>query len=255
MLKLQGALSYSHLINVSPRIFQAIIWDEHLTGPIGLIAEYSFLRELEVVKMYPLKPGRLHPIAVKNIIFITRPEVHLMDCIADNLHSEEGQGQSRKEYQMFVVPRKSAVCIQRLKDKGVYGTLTSIDELPFDFYPLESDVISMEADNIFKELYVENDSSSLYGIARGLMTLQSLYGIFPNVLGKGRYARQVLDLMIRMRRDIGVDADPPIAPQFDTLLILDRTVDLTTPVVTQLTYEGLIDEFYGIKHSKLVFDI
>jgi vacuolar protein sorting-associated protein 33A len=62
-------------------------------------------------------------------------------------------------------------------------------------------------------------------------------------------------LMVRMRRDIGVDADPPIAPQFDTLLILDRTIDLTTPVVTQLTYEGLIDEFYGIKHSKLILDI
>ena len=82
------------------------------------------------------------------------------------------------------------------------------------------------------------------------MTIQSLYGIFPNVIGKGRYARQVFELMNRMRREIGVDSDPPISPQFDTLLILDRTVDLTTPVVTQLTYEGLIDEFYGIKHSE-----
>jgi len=81
------------------------------------------------------------------------------------------------------------------------------------------------------------------------MTIQSLYGIFPNVIGKGRYARHVFELMSRMRRDIGVDCDPPISPQFDTLLILDRTVDLTTPVVTQLTYEGLIDEFYGIKHN------
>ena len=82
------------------------------------------------------------------------------------------------------------------------------------------------------------------------MTIQSLYGIIPNVLGKGRYARSVLDMMARMRRDIGVDADPPMTPQFDTLIIIDRTVDLTTPVVTQLTYEGLIDEFYGISHSE-----
>ena len=90
----------------------------------------------------------------------------------------------------------------------------------------------------------------MYQIARGLMTLQSLYGIFPNIIGKGRYSRQVFDLMNRMRRDIGVDSELPIPPQFDTLLILDRTVDLATPMVTQLTYEGLIDEFYGIKHSK-----
>ncbi len=86
--------------------------------------------------------------------------------------------------------------------------------------------------------------------------MQSLYGVFPNVLGKGRYARQVFELMARMRRDADDDADvgggggvAGPQPVFDTLLLLDRTVDLTTPVVTQLTYEGLVDEFFTIKHS------
>ncbi|EFX66534.1 hypothetical protein DAPPUDRAFT_116308 [Daphnia pulex] len=68
------------------------------------------------------------------------------------------------------------------KDKGVYGTLTSIDELPVDFFPLDSDVISMELDNVFKDLYVDNEISSLHQIAHGLTSLQSLYGIFPNVV-------------------------------------------------------------------------
>ena len=35
-------------------------------------------------------------------------------------------------------------------------------------------------------------------------------------------------------------------PAIDTLILLDRTVDLVTPLSTQLTYEGLIDEIYGI---------
>lgn len=102
-----------------------------------------------------------------------------------------------------------------------------------------------------QELYVENDTSALYQVARGLMSVQSLYGIFPNVIGKGRYAKTVFDLMTRMRRDIGPELESAVPPQFDSLIIIDRTVDLTTPVVTQLTYEGLIDEFYGIKQSKL----
>jgi hypothetical protein len=37
----------------------------------------------------------------------------------------------------------------------VYGTLTSIDELPVDFFPLDSDVISMELDNVFKVFIYE----------------------------------------------------------------------------------------------------
>lgn len=32
---------------------------------------------------------------------------------------------------------------------------------------------------------------------------------------------------------------------FDRLIILDRRIDLVTPFLTQLTYEGLIDETCG----------
>jgi len=41
-----------------------------------------------------------------------------------------------------------------------------------------------------------------------------------------------------------------VAPQIDAIILLDRSVDLLTPLSTQLTYEGLIDEIYGIKHSE-----
>ena len=42
-----------------------------------------------------------------------------------------------------------------------------------------------------------------------------------------------------------------IAPsQIDQLILLDRSVDLLTPLATQLTYEGLIDEIFGIHNSK-----
>ncbi len=36
--------------------------------------------------------------------------------------------------------------------------------------------------------------------------------------------------------------------EIDSLIILDRSVDMVTPMLTQLTYEGLIDEFIGIEH-------
>ena len=38
--------------------------------------------------------------------------------------------------------------------------------------------------------------------------------------------------------------------RFDSLIVLDRRVDMITPMLTQLTYEGLIDEFFGIKNCK-----
>ena len=62
----------------------------------------------------------------------------------------------------------------------------------------------------------------------------------------------VADLLERMRRDTfsNLSSVKELSPQIDALVLLDRAVDLLTPLSTQLTYEGLIDEIYGIKHSK-----
>ena len=61
--------------------------------------------------------------------------------------------------------------------------------------------------------------------------------------------QHVVDMMLRMRRELD-GQEPQITPQIDNLFIIDRTVDLLTPMLTQLTYEGLIDEMYGINNSK-----
>ncbi len=37
--------------------------------------------------------------------------------------------------------------------------------------------------------------------------------------------------------------------QIDTLVLVDRTVDPLTPLCTQLTYEGLVDETLHIKNG------
>lgn len=46
-----------------------------------------------------------------------------------------------------------------------------------------------------------------------------------------------------------VNPTTPAAP-FDSLIILDRHVDMITPLLTQLTYEGLIDEVIGIRNCR-----
>ena len=56
-------------------------------------------------------------------------------------------------------------------------------------------------------------------------------------------------MMMRKKRE-AADSENQVSPQIDTLLLIDRNVDLLTPLFTQLTYEGLIDELYGIQNSK-----
>ena len=67
-----------------------------------------------------------------------------------------------------------------------------------------------------------------------MMRMQALFGVIPQIKTKGHYAKVVMDMMLRMRREQGAESKI-IAPQIDSLIILDRDVDLVTPMRTQLT--------------------
>ena len=148
------------------------------------------------------------------------------------------------------MPQKSLLCDSKLKELGVYGSFTFLDELSIFWYPLDADVISMESVNTFRKLHLEGDTTVLNPVAKGLLGIQAIYGTIPNVYGMGQGAREVFDYMTKLRRE-RVHEEPQDHPEIDTLIILDRKIDLISPLVTQLTYEGLIDEMFGIKNSSV----
>ncbi|KAH9503153.1 Vacuolar protein sorting-associated protein 33A [Bulinus truncatus] len=231
---------------------KALVWDDGLTGPFGLIAEASLLKEQhEVERMFRLESSGLPASNVQNIIFIVRPRLSLMETVAQCLLKEEPKGgHSRKEFHLLFVPRKSLLCEKKLKEKGVYGSFANVDEFNLGLIPFDSDLLSMEMDDSYRECYLENDFTSMFYAAQSLMILQALYGTIPYVYGKGDCAKQVIEMLRKMKIETG-GIEPQITPQIDNLLLLDRNVDLLTPLLTQLTYEGLIDEIFTIKNTNV----
>ncbi|XP_064460766.1 vacuolar protein sorting-associated protein 33A-like [Ornithodoros turicata] len=228
---------------------KAIVWDVHLEEPFGLISEYMLLQEHNVRKMFHLLPNCSIKTDAQHIIFMVRPKLELMDVIAEHVLVEEKSRNPKKEFYIFFVPRKSHICMRKLQERGVYGAI-HFEEYALELFPVDSDVLSMEMDFAYRECHIENDTTALYHVAKALMTLQSLYGVIPNVHGKGKYAKMVFDMMLRMRKELS-GSEPQIVPQIDTLLLIDRSIDLLTPFATQLTYEGLLDEIFGI-HNNII---
>lgn len=56
-----------------------------------------------------------------------------------------------------------------------------------------------------------------------------------------------------MLREQQVPPQPPGGPRLHRVILLDREVDLVTPMMTQITYEGLIDEVTGIKQGAVQY--
>ncbi|KAJ3407009.1 hypothetical protein HDV05_005632, partial [Chytridiales sp. JEL 0842] len=196
----------------------------------------------------------------RSLIYICRPKVALAKLIAGHIH-QQLKSNIKVEYSIFFVPRRTLLCEQVLEEEGIYGDCT-IGEFHLDLFILEDDLWSLELDNSFRELFLEGDTTSIYYIAKAVMKLQTVFGIIPRILGKGTCAKQLSDLILRMRTELGANLEDgesidnlfPQISEIDSLIILDRTMDLVTPMCTQLTYEGLIDEVYGIKNTFVDLD-
>jgi lysine-specific histone demethylase 1 len=165
------------------------------------------------------------------------------------------------EFHIFWVPRRTLVSDKLLEDLGVLGD-AEIAELPLYFFPLDKDVLSLELDDSFKDLYLSKDPTSLFTLARALMGIQQRLGLFPRVIGKGDNAKRVAELLARMRQELLAGEDVSEAGKIgltpstttESLVIIDREVDFVTPLLTQLTYEGLIDEMFGIQNNQTDVD-
>lgn len=63
------------------------------------------------------------------------------------------------------------------------------------------------------------------------------------------FQQKLADLLQRHRTsDPSQYSEIESAEKVDALIIIDRSVDWVTPMCTQLTYEGMLDEFMGIKN-------
>ena len=68
------------------------------------------------------------------------------------------------------------------------GEIT-IGEFHLDLIPLESDLLSLEMENSFKDVTLDADFTSIHNMASAIMKLQAIHGIIPKICGKGVHAQ------------------------------------------------------------------
>ncbi|KAJ2880274.1 Vacuolar protein-sorting-associated protein 33, partial [Coemansia asiatica] len=255
---------------------KSLVLDKDLAGALSNIVDFAVLKDHGVEKVFLLEPGPLATdpsVLPTGIIYFALPHVHKMKIVAEQVRQlsiSPGAAGTRHEFSLQLVPRRTLLCERVLEEEGVLGEIT-VSEYKMDFIPLENDLLSLELPNTFKELYLDGDFSSIQCVARAIMRLQGIYGFFPRIIGKGDYAGILANSLARMRAEMlssgsavkgsiaaaagsgsrGISHGGVLAMSsiFDSVVIIDRAVDLVTPLLTQLTYEGLISEVFGISNG------
>ncbi|GAA5946809.1 hypothetical protein JCM3765_002024 [Sporobolomyces pararoseus] len=235
---------------------KTLILTPSLAGPLGLVTEVGLLKNNHAVtKMFWLEPGPLNQ-AERNVVYLCRPEVKSMRTIAEQIQATPKS--NNHIYHLLVVPRMTSLCTTVLADAGVLGSI-DIQDFQLGFIPLDKEVLSLEYEDVYKRIYLDNDPEPVYDMAKALMTLQRAFGTIPRIIGKGSASRKLVDLLKRLHREqLSTNATTSAVPLanglVDSMIVLDRQVDMISTLCTQLTYQGLVDEMVGIKHSHVEVD-
>lgn len=159
---------------------------------------------------------------------------------------------------LLIIPRTTAF-IQQVLDYHNFIPVQScpsnpskeiyIQDFHADFLPIDNDFFLMPCVNSFYQISIENDFNDLYSSARCLSKIQMVFGAIPQIFTLGYNAERVRDLM----QGIISQTSPSSStmPQIDSLIIIDRSADLISPLMTYSIIESLFDETIGIDYGVL----
>lgn len=169
---------------------------------------------------------------------------------------------NRTHHRIVYLPQPSAVCHKVLTNLGLTASHSkvSIHRLQLDLFPLEPDVLSLELGDVIRETDVEGTPSNVVTTsARALLKLQDVAGKIPRIQSVGPMGEEVVRKLLSLTLDEYVDSQEDNAPVVNeatpnadgggdiaAMLVIDRKVDMVTPMVTPLTFEGLLDDVIGI---------
>ena len=209
---------------------------------MNLIIEKKVFHEHEIPEEGGIAPFEVIPIDVNfdQIVIFISPTVENLRKLKDLILINTERG-SRKFYPVFW-PKRTLATKEFIESSNL-SQYVEIRDFSFDLLPLDTDLYSLEMKMIY-DLYIEDNHSIFTTVAESIHRLQSVFGRIHNVYAKGRAAYSIFEILKLKENEIKLDEG---YGDIEHLIILDRASDFLTPLVRQTTYEGMVDEFFGIQ--------
>ncbi|XP_071257016.1 vacuolar protein sorting-associated protein 33B isoform X1 [Salvelinus alpinus] len=212
-----------------------------LLSPLDRIANVITLKQHDVDKLYKVE---YKPIVSTSdqLCFLIRPRIKTVKWICDVVNTDKAFGRFRR-YKIIFSPQKFYACENLLEEQGIFGDVTT-DEWSFYLLPLDDDIISLELPEFFRDNFLEGDQRWVRTAGSALHLLHSVYGPFSKVYGIGRCSKMAYE---SWREQVEEGEQRARQAEIGNVFLIDRDVDLVTPLCSQVVYEGLVDDIFRIK--------
>ena len=150
----------------------------------------------------------------------------------------------KKEFHIVFIPKIVNECSKFIKESN-FNSFYRIYNLNMDIFPLDYDLMSLENESAFYDLFISQNLNSLSILARAIIKYENIFGKIKYKYYLGDLAKKLHNLLIK-EEEISPSIDKANEPGTFSCFIFDRSVDMLTPLCSNFIYEGLLDEFFGI---------
>ena len=187
------------------------------------------------------------------IVYIIPPKKECLQIIdnhieGNNKKSDSNEEFSRKkmEYHIIFFPKINMECQNHI-DNSFNGAYFNTYNLNIDIYPLDYEILSLELNNCFHELYVTNNYNSLFLLNRAIIKYETVFGKIKYKYYLGNLGKKLKDLLEDEEKNTNLEEDQITLG----CVLFDRSIDMITPLITNQVYEALLDDNFDINLNEI----
>ena len=179
------------------------------------------------------------------IIYIVKPDKKLFNVIIQIHLMLKAIKPNIEEYLIFI-PGENYDIIDYMISNHIRSDFI-IENLNIDLIPIDIDLLSLERQECLKEIYINNNYTSVGDLADSLVKLEMIFGKVKYKYVKGDVSQSFCTMLEEKEEENNLTTNDEILG----MIVLDRSVDFITLMTTNYTCEGLIDDNLGINLGRI----
>ena len=158
-----------------------------------------------------------------------------------------------KTYFYFHVPKVDLAVLNYISNNFNY--YETFFEKYYDFeltnFVLDYDLISMEDEHSFKELFLYKFSDCVDNMANLLIKIQEIFGRIKYKYVLGENSKIIHELLFKKEKEGFLSEKNAPTSEILACFFLDRNLDYVTPMCSEFTYEAMLHRNFGISFNKM----
>ena len=242
-----------NILDSLPKTEKRLVYEESCLPKLLFFTTREKLISKKVQKDFiKLKSGILMA-GCSVIVYIIPPKKECLEIInnhieGNNKKTDENNEEIKNkiEYHVIFFPKINLECENYLKDSYNYACFNK-HNLNMDIYPLDYEILSLELNQSFHELYAINNYNSIFLLNRAIIKYETVFGKIKYKYYLGSLGKKLKDLLEEEEKNVNLDEEQSTL----ACVLLDRSIDMITPLITNNIYEALLDDNFNINLNEI----